>query len=87
MNMWGLRPDIFPYLEKEFGLFLQENIQVPKSEFFLPSAVSKRIYEENKPVRVLETSERWYGVTYREDMPQVRAAMCDILAKREAEEK
>lgn len=87
MNMWGLRPDIFPYLEKEFGLFLQENIQVPKSEFFLPSAVSKRIYEENKPVRVLETSERWYGVTYREDMPQVRTAMCDILAKREAEEK
>ena len=82
MNMWGLRPDIFPYLEKEFDLFLKDNLLVPKSEFFLPSAVSKRIHEENKPVRVLETAERWYGVTYREDMPQVRKAMIDILAQR-----
>ncbi len=82
MNMWGLRPDIFPYLEKEFDLFLKDNLLVPKSEFFLPSAVSKRIQEENKPVRVLETAERWYGVTYREDMPQVRKAMCDILEQR-----
>ena len=82
MNMWGLRPDIFPYLEKEFDLFLKDNLLVPKSEFFLPSAVSKRIREENKPVRVLETAERWYGVTYREDMPQVRKAMIDILAQR-----
>ena len=82
MNMWGLAPDVFPYLEKEFELFLQNNITVPKAEFFLPSAVSKRIQEENRPVRVLETKERWYGVTYREDMPQVKQAMCDIIAKR-----
>ena len=82
MNMWGLGPDVFPYLEKEFELFLQNNITVPKAEFFLPSAVSKRIQEEKRPVRVLETAERWYGVTYREDMPQVKQAMCDIIAKR-----
>ena len=67
---------------KEFELFLRNNIAVPKAEFFLPSAVSKRIQEENRPVRVLETKERWYGVTYREDMPQVKQAMCDIIAKR-----
>ena len=82
MNMWGLGPDVFPYLEKEFELFLQNNITVPKAEFFLPSAVNKRIQEEKRPVRVLETKERWYGVTYREDMPQVKQAMCDIIAKR-----
>ena len=75
MNMWGLAPDIFPYIEKEFKLFLDESISVPKSECFLPTVISKRIIEENKPVRVLETPEKWYGVTYREDMNSVRAAM------------
>ncbi|MBQ3125254.1 MAG: nucleotidyltransferase [Clostridia bacterium] len=75
MNMWGLAPDIFPYMEKEFRLFLDERINEPKSECYLPSVVSKRIVEENKPVRVLETAEKWYGVTYREDMDSVREAM------------
>ena len=84
MNMWGMGPDVFPYLEKEFESFLKEKINVPKSEFFLPSAISKRIADENRPVRVLESEERWYGVTYREDMPTVKQAMIDILAKRNA---
>ena len=75
MNMWGLAPDIFPYMEKEFRLFLDERINEPKSECYLPSVVSKRIVEENKPVKVLETAEKWYGVTYREDMDSVREAM------------
>ena len=75
MNMWGLDTGVFPYLEKEFKAFLDGRINEPKSEFFLPSAVSKRIGDERKAVSVLETKERWYGVTYREDMPSVRAAM------------
>lgn len=75
MNMWGLTPDIFPYMEKEFKLFLDERIAEPKSECYLPSVVSKRITEENKLVRVLETSEKWYGVTYKDDSESVRAAM------------
>ena len=75
MNMWGLDTGVFPYLEKEFKAFLDGRINEPKSEFFLPSAVSKRIKDEGKSVSVLETKERWYGVTYREDMPSVRAAM------------
>ena len=75
MNMWGLDTNIFPYLDKEFRTFLDERIHEPKAEFFLPSAVNKRIEKENKSVHVLETKERWYGVTYREDMSSVRAAM------------
>ena len=75
MNMWGLDTGVFPYLEKEFRTFLDERINEPKSEFFLPSAVSKRIKDEGQAVSVLETKERWYGVTYREDMPTVRGAM------------
>ena len=79
MNMWGLAPDIFPYIEKEFKLFLDESIAVPKSESFLPSVISKRIVEENKPVKVLRTNEKWYGVTYREDILSVREAMARFI--------
>lgn len=79
MNMWGLNPDIFPYMEKEFRAFLDERINEPKSECYLPSVISKRIIDENKPVRMLETTEKWYGVTYREDMASVRAAMTKFI--------
>ena len=79
MNMWGLDTGVFPYLEKEFEQFLRGRINEPKSEFYLPSAVSKRIVDENKPVSVLKSDERWYGVTYREDMPSVREAMAKFI--------
>lgn len=81
MNMWGLDPDIFPYMEKEFRLFLDEKINVPKSECFLPSVISKRIIEEGKQVKVLETTEKWYGVTYKDDTPIVRAAMEKFISE------
>lgn len=80
MNMWGLDPQIFPYLEKEFKLFLDGHINEPKAEFFLPSAVNKRIAEENKTVRVLNTAECWYGITYRDDLPSVKAAINKFFA-------
>ena len=79
MNMWGLTPDIFPYMEKEFKLFLDEHINEPKSECYLPSVVSKRIVEENKPVRVLKTTEKWYGVTYKDDTVSVKEAMTKFI--------
>ena len=79
MNMWGLDPDIFPFMENEFKLFLNEKINVPKSECYLPSVISKRIEIENMPVKVLKTAEKWYGVTYREDMDSVREAMTKFI--------
>lgn len=80
MNMWGLDLGIFPHLEKEFHKFLDTRIAEPKSEFFLPSAVSSRIHDEGKAVAVLKTMERWYGVTYKDDTPMVRAAMEQKIA-------
>ena len=79
MNMWGLDTGVFPYLQKAFEQFLSGRINEPKSEFYLPSAVSKRIAAENMTVSVLETAEKWYGVTYREDMPSVREAMARFI--------
>lgn len=80
MNMWGLDPEIFPFLEKEFELFLKDHSTELKSEFFLPSVVNKRMNELKMPVRVLETTEKWYGVTYREDAPAVKKAMAEKIA-------
>ena len=80
MNMWGLDTDVFAFLEKEFKAFLEENISDLKSEFFLPSVINKRMTVENKPVRVIDTTEKWYGVTYREDAPAVQKAMAEKIA-------
>lgn len=81
MNMWGLDLDFFNYLEKEFNMFLKENINEPKKEFFLPTVINKRLNEENKKVKVIETNEKWYGVTYTEDMPVVKKAIEELTNK------
>lgn len=79
MNMWGFDTEIFPFLEKNFELFLKENYDNLKAEFFLPNAVTNRINEQEKTVTVLETDEKWYGVTYREDTVSVKNAMTKFI--------
>lgn len=81
MNMWGLDTGFFPYLEEKFVKFLEENINEPKKEFFLPAVINERIKEKNMPVRVMVTDEKWYGVTYKEDAPSVHAALTALTDK------
>ena len=71
MNMWGLTPDIFGYLEKDFIEFLKENINEPKKEFFIPLEIGCLVKKGEKRVKVLSTPDRWYGVTYKEDKQSV----------------
>ena len=77
MNMWGLTPDIFNYLEKDFVEFLKENINEPKKEFFIPLEIDTLIKAGEKKVKVLSTPDRWYGVTYKED----KQSVVDAIAK------
>ena len=77
MNMWGLTPDIFDYLEKDFVEFLKENINEPKKEFFIPLEIGKLVKDGVKKVVVLSTPDRWYGVTYKED----KQSVVDAIAK------
>ena len=80
MNMWGFTPDLFGFLEKEFKVFLAEKGTEMKSEFFLPSVVDKLIKLGEKTAKVLVADDKWYGVTYKEDMPYVVNAiksLCD----------
>ena len=71
MNLWGFMPDIFGYIEDGFKEFLTQNINVPKSEYYLPSVVSSLIENGEKQVEVLIAEDKWYGVTYKEDKQNV----------------
>ena len=67
MNMWGFTPDYFDYSEAYFKEFLKANINNPKSEYFIPLMVNKLISEGTARVKVLDTTSRWFGVTYAAD--------------------
>jgi len=79
MNMWGLRPEIFSRLKKDFEIFLSEITDGKKAEFFLPAVVDRMIRNENAKVTVLSTDDKWYGMTYKEDLPEVRAALAKMI--------
>jgi NDP-sugar pyrophosphorylase family protein len=67
MNFWGFTTQIFKQLSERFTGFLKENIQNPKSEFFIPSVVNDLIEANETKAKVLHSSARWFGVTYRDD--------------------
>lgn len=80
MNFWGYRAAFLRELEARFPKFLAENLPVNpnKCEFFLPTVTDTLIREGRCTVRVLETDEAWHGVTYREDLPHVQAAIAAL---------
>ncbi len=80
MNFWGFTPDILPEIESRFSVFLAENLPKNplKCEYFLPLIPNQLITEGKARVRVLPCAERWYGVTYQPDMPQLQAAIAGM---------
>lgn len=81
MNMWGLRPEIFDMLDRDFVEFLKNAGDPLKKEFYIPSVIDKMINTTDKKVRVLSTDEKWYGVTYKEDAPIVKDAIKNLTEK------
>ena len=79
MNMWGFTPQLFSQLEKLFSEFLSENIDNLSSEFYIPFAVDNLIQSNIATVEVLETTEQWFGVTYKEDKSYVQSAVCNLI--------
>lgn len=75
MNMWGFTPDVFKFAERDLIKFLDEKINTPKAEFYLPGIVSNVIENGEKEVNVLVAEDKWYGVTYKEDKDGVVAAL------------
>jgi dTDP-glucose pyrophosphorylase len=80
MNMWGFGADVFNYIDRDLKEFLEEKINVPKSEFYLPSVVAKLIETGEKAVKVLVAEDKWYGVTYKEDKEMVVNAIGKMVA-------
>lgn len=80
LNFWGFDPSLFAHLNERFERFLQARIQEPKAEFFIPTVVDELTHEKKASVKVLPTSESWFGVTYRDDKERVQAGIRDRIA-------
>jgi hypothetical protein len=80
MNMWGFKPSLFEELEKGFGEFLSKLSQDDiKKEYLLPEVVGNLVHSNKAMVKVLRTSDRWFGVTYKEDKTSVITSIKNLI--------
>ena len=82
MNMWGFTPDFMDELETRFTTFL-DNLEgnEMKAEYLLPLIVDNLIKENKATVHVLDTKDKWFGVTYKEDKEFVVKSFLDLVKK------
>jgi hypothetical protein len=79
MNFWCFHTDAFRFIEILFEKFLQGNGNNPKAEFFIPIVGDAFIKEMNGTIKVIGTSAKWFGVTYKEDAPEVRESIQALI--------
>ena len=75
MNFWGFTPKIFDEMEPLFKDFLAANIEKNplKCEHVIPTGIGTLVSEGKIKVHMLSSSDKWFGVTYKEDKPEVVA--------------
>lgn len=82
MNMWGLLPEFFGILETGFADFLDKiGKDDVKAEYLLPKIIGQLLTENKVRVKVLESRDQWFGVTYKEDKDTVVQAVRELIAK------
>ena len=81
MNFWGFHPALFAQLKKQFAQFLARNAGDLKAECYIPSTVNELLAAGQARVKVLRTSDSWFGVTYREDRPRVLESIRQRVAR------
>lgn len=74
MNLWGLTPDIFDELDAEYKEFL-EKADLMKDEFFIPTVIKNASDKGIAKIKVFENKDKWYGITYREDLQELKNAI------------
>ena len=80
MNMLGFYPNLFPYIEKQFPLFLDENKDnILKCEYLIPDILTMATKENYAKTKVLPTTAKWEGVTYKEDKENVVKAIQKLV--------
>lgn len=80
MNFFAFAPNFIDHCENYFSGFLQKEINNPKGEFFIPLVVDKVVKSKKATVKVIPTSAQWFGVTYKEDAPEVQASIDKLVA-------
>lgn len=83
MNMWAFAPSIMQEIEKRFPLFLKTTVlENPlKSELYIPNVVGELLQEGQADVKMLESHDKWYGVTYQEDKESVKKGISNLIEK------
>tara|TARA_R110002051_G_scaffold324970_1_gene424854 strand:+ start:22586 stop:23527 length:942 start_codon:yes stop_codon:yes gene_type:complete len=81
MNFWGFTPKCFEFGQPLFTAFLEENKGNIKAEFYIPTFVSEILKSEKVSLKVLKSDAQWFGVTYQEDKPLVKAALSKLKEK------
>lgn len=81
MNMWGFKPNFIDYMKDDFVKFFENEVPLNfmKSEFFIPKEVGKMLQSNKIEVQVLQSDDKWYGVTYQEDKPVVKAGIKQLI--------
>ncbi len=82
MNFFGFRPNVFNYLQDEMvDFFNNHKNDLDKCEFLIPTSIFKRIEEGKISVKVLDTKEKWFGVTYKEDKKDLVEAINKMISE------
>ncbi|KAF0096295.1 MAG: hypothetical protein E1N59_262 [Puniceicoccaceae bacterium 5H] len=82
LNCFGFTPAFFDLLGKSMQTFLQApDRNLSKDEFYLPGAVTEGIQQDKLRVKVPSTDATWFGMTYRDDLPQVQARLNSLIAE------
>lgn len=77
MNLWGFAPSIFPLLQEQFENFMQ-TCDTHNDEIILSTVINNLIASNKLQVQVFDTAEKWVGMTYRQDLPQVRSYLQNL---------
>ena len=81
MNMWAFTPEFINRLEDEFIKFLAAgNAGEMKAEFLLPGVIDKMLKAGEATVEVIKTTDKWFGVTYKEDKQYVIDSFKQLIA-------
>lgn len=79
MNFWCFDASVFAYTQKLFTAFEAANKTNPKAEFFIPLVADQYIQDKEGVIKVIPTSSKWFGVTYKEDAPDVQASLGQLV--------
>jgi len=79
MNFWCFHPSVFEFTATLFSVFPKENYDNIKAEFFIPIIGDQFIKNGKGVIKVIPTNAQWFGVTYKEDAPEVKASLDSLI--------